>query len=53
MKTKIVIFLIVSAIATLSFSFVSHDDQSTAKVSPGQSTEIQAPIGGFAFDDAI
>ena len=52
MKNKVILFLAVSAIATLSFSFVSNEDQAKEKSNPVQH-EVPTPVGGFALDDAI
>ena len=52
MKTKVIILIALTAIATLSFTF--------AKVKKGESKETQAthtpsnePVGGFASEDKI
>ena len=52
MKTKILIFVAVTAIVTLSFTFTSVKTESK-KVSPHSSTSSNgnAPVGGFSFDE--
>ena len=52
MKNKVILFLVITAIATLSFSFVSKEDQSKVKVNPTEH-QVPSPVGGFALDDAI
>lgn len=52
MKTKVIVFLAISAIATLSFTFASTSKpakKSTKVVESGQSNN--EPAGGFVVED--
>jgi hypothetical protein len=51
MKTRIIIFIGISAIATLSFSFASSTKQNTNKVTPIENKSKTEPIGGFLSED--
>lgn len=54
MKTRIIVFLGISAIATLSFTFVSVTKEEKAKVSETTSvvqSHNNEPIGGFLSED--
>ena len=51
MKTKIIIFLAISAIATLSFTFATSD-KAVSKSKEGATKEAGSePAGGFVSED--
>lgn len=50
MKTKVILIVIVTAILTVSFTFVRVRKQ-TSRVAPEERADERSPIGGFAIVD--
>lgn len=53
MKTRVILFLAVSALTTLSFTFVSFNNDKEVKGQKVQVNAISAPMGGFMAEDKI
>ena len=53
MKTKIILFLALSAIVTLSFTFASVKTDKKAKVEPTSQNISSEPVGGFISEDKL
>lgn len=54
MKTKIIILIAISAVATLSFTFASAKRGTTSPKSElSNKAADNAPIGGFALEDKL
>jgi hypothetical protein len=54
MKTKVILFLVISAVLTLSFTFASVKNFSEKKSTTVNSTvTTDAPAGGFLVEDKL
>lgn len=54
MKTKVLVFLVLSAIATLSFTVVSVKNSNNKQAKEVTKTQpSEAPIGGLGSDDKL
>ncbi|HYF71099.1 MAG TPA: hypothetical protein VD884_23380 [Ohtaekwangia sp.] len=53
MKTKNIVLLAISALMTLSFTFVSVNSSKTEKSSPKSEVAQSEPLGGFALEDKL
>ena len=53
MKTRTILFLAISAIITLSFTFVSINTDKKVKVEQTQKNSAAEPVGGFMAEDKI
>jgi hypothetical protein len=53
MKTRIVLFLAISAIVTLSFTFGSVKADKKAKAEQSTKDTSTEPVGGFIAEDKI
>jgi hypothetical protein len=54
MKTRVIIFLAITAVITLSFTFITVKSQKASSSVQIQSAKSQtSPVGGFAMEDAL
>ena len=53
MKTRILLFLAVSAVVTLSFTFASVSTSKNEKVETTSQTPPNEPVGGFISEDKL
>jgi hypothetical protein len=53
MKSRIILFVIVSAITTLSFTFVSMKNDKKGKAETAVKDSSTEPVGGFMAEDNI
>jgi hypothetical protein len=53
MKTRIILFLAISAISTLSFTFISINNKDKKPTEQSNTNAVNAPIGGFMAEDKI
>jgi len=55
MKTKLIIFIAVAAVTTLSFTFVGNNERDNESDSApiARDQDAQEPIGGFFAEDSF
>jgi hypothetical protein len=53
MKTRVILFLAVSAITTLSFTFASIGSHEKPTTKPSVNASATEPVGGFMAEDKI
>jgi len=53
MKTRLILFISIAAVVTLSFTFASVQTSKPAKVENTSKNEVNEPAGGFISEEKL